>query len=185
VRALLGLALIAACTTQREQISGDSVAPPPLVGKPAPTAPVDSSSSATLRAIESLGAPKILDSAFRNPAYEDWLDEHIASGDSGWLAVAARLRPASDASGSEDLDLALAGALPHAPERVLRLLGGRERFSFDWVCRGEIVMNDVDTLAADTTNAAYRVAARRALASVRDPSLRPRADSCAAAIGPR
>jgi hypothetical protein len=46
----------------------------------------------------------------------------IATGDSTWLEVAARITPATSAA-EASLAIALAAALNHAPERVLRLLG--------------------------------------------------------------
>jgi hypothetical protein len=46
----------------------------------------------------------------------------IATGDSAWLDVASRLTPAS-ASAAASLSIALASALPRAPEKVLGLLG--------------------------------------------------------------
>ena len=46
----------------------------------------------------------------------------IASGDTAWLDVAAALQPAS-AAAEASMAIALASALPHAPNRVLGLLG--------------------------------------------------------------
>jgi hypothetical protein len=47
----------------------------------------------------------------------------IASGDSAWLEVARLLKPTADAGASEFLGIAVADALPAAPERVLTLVG--------------------------------------------------------------
>ena len=48
----------------------------------------------------------------------------IATGDSTWLNVAAALQPAS-AAAEASIAIALASALPHAPGRVLALLGNK------------------------------------------------------------
>ena len=55
----------------------------------------------------------------------------IATGDSAWLAVAAALQPAS-AAAEASISIALASALPHAPQRVLPLLGSK--YSTEEVC---------------------------------------------------
>ncbi|PYO49184.1 MAG: hypothetical protein DMD72_05625, partial [Gemmatimonadetes bacterium] len=48
----------------------------------------------------------------------------IATGDSVWLEVAAKLTPASSAA-EASLSIALASALNHAPTRVLKVLGDK------------------------------------------------------------
>jgi hypothetical protein len=55
----------------------------------------------------------------------------IATGDSTWLEVAARITPATSAA-EASLEIALAAALNHAPDRVLRLLG--DKYSVEEVC---------------------------------------------------
>lgn len=48
----------------------------------------------------------------------------IATGDSAWLDVASALQPPS-AAAEASMAIALASALPHAPQRVLALLGAK------------------------------------------------------------
>jgi len=48
----------------------------------------------------------------------------IATGDTAWLDVAAALQPTS-AAAQASIAIALASALPHAPQRVLALLGSK------------------------------------------------------------
>lgn len=55
----------------------------------------------------------------------------IATGDSAWLDVAAALQPAS-AAAEASMAIALASALPRAPQRVLSLLG--TKYSTEEVC---------------------------------------------------
>ena len=147
--------------------------------EPAVRPPVDSEAFAVRRAIDQGGARKVVDSAFYHQAFGELLESRIGSGDSAWLDIARQLRAVSDAGMSEDLDMSLAAAIPAAPEQVLRLLGDSlARFSFEWVCRGEIIMDDVDTIRADTINRAYRGSAIAALARVRSADILTRRDSC-------
>ena len=55
----------------------------------------------------------------------------IATGDSVWLEVAAKLTPASSAA-EASLSIALASALNHAPTRVLKVLG--DKYPVEEVC---------------------------------------------------
>jgi len=52
----------------------------------------------------------------------DSLLEQVGSGTREWLAVAAQLRPVSDAHASETLDMAIQEALPHNAAGVLALV---------------------------------------------------------------
>ena len=88
----------------------------------------------------------------------------IASGDSVWLDVAALLKPASAAS-EASLDIALAAALPHSPRRVLALLG--DHYPAEDVCAMPFLKADSGEVIS------YYDVAVRALATVRDSTLRP------------
>ena len=55
----------------------------------------------------------------------------IATGDSVWLEVAARITPTSSAA-EASLSIALASALNHSPARVLKILG--EKYPVEEVC---------------------------------------------------
>ena len=97
----------------------------------------------------------------------------IASGDSAWLDVAAQLKPTS-AAAEASLSLALASALPHAPAKVLSLVG--DDYSGDEVC-------GMPFLKADSSEViAYYDRAMRALAAVKDSSLTGTVGACRVAL---
>jgi hypothetical protein len=90
----------------------------------------------------------------------------IATGDSAWLDVAATLQPAS-AAAEASIAIALASALPHAPQRVLAILAAK--YSTEQVCgmpflkadSGEVIRYHDDAVRAvesDTTRKFARVA---------------------------
>lgn len=86
----------------------------------------------------------------------------IASGDSVWLDIAAALRPMS-AAAEASLDIALAAALPHAPHRVLSLLG--DTYPAEDVC-------GIPFLKADSAEViSYYDGATGALGAVTDSTL--------------
>jgi hypothetical protein len=74
------------------------------------------------RQIANDGPAKTLESLFRDDARWDGVLNGVASGEIGWLGVAATLRPVSDAHASETLEMAIQEALPKNPAGVLRLL---------------------------------------------------------------
>jgi hypothetical protein len=122
---------------------------------------------------------------FRDPTFDDVVTSGISSGDSLWLVVARTLKPASDAAISEGLEMSLGAALPRNPTAVLQLLRDpAAHFDLAWVCGGEVLLDDVDTLRADTVNRAHRKAARAALRAVDVPELKAARDSCLARLGP-
>lgn len=97
----------------------------------------------------------------------------IATGDSAWLDVAAELKPAS-AAAEASMAIALASALPHAPQRVLRVLGSK--YSTEEVC-------GMPFLRADSAQViSYHDAAVRAVESDTTRSLTSVASACRAAL---
>lgn len=144
----------------------------------------DSVAVALIREVERVGAKRMVDSVFRDHSFGEMIDSGIATGDSAWLQLARRLKPAADGGVSEELELSLGEALPKAPEAVLRMLGDTlAHFDMGWVCRDEVVTDDVDTARASTINRAHRIAAVAALRTVRSPDLIARRDSCATILG--
>lgn len=71
--------------------------------------------------IANVGAKDALSTWWGTQAWQDIYDG-IASGKPEWLQVAALLKPASDAGGSEDLGDAISEALPNNPEAILRFV---------------------------------------------------------------
>ena len=97
----------------------------------------------------------------------------IASGDSVWLDVAAAIQPAS-ATTEASLAIALASALPHAPRKVLSLLGAK--YSAEEVC-------GIPFLKADSSAViTYHDEAARAIMSVSDSTLRSARGDCSVAL---
>lgn len=97
----------------------------------------------------------------------------IATGDSLWLEVARNLTPASSAA-EATLKIALASALPRAPDAVLSLLG--EKVSAQDVC--SIPFLESTTMLITT----YHDDAVAALGSVKTPALAGLRDSCRVAL---
>jgi len=97
----------------------------------------------------------------------------IATGDSAWLEVARQITPAS-AAAEATMSIALATALPHAPTRVLRLIGAK--YPLEQVC-------GIPFLKADSTEViTYHDEARAALVTVRDSSLKAARLACSTAL---
>ena len=97
----------------------------------------------------------------------------IATGDSTWLDVAAALQPAS-AAAEASIAIALASALPHAPQRVLALLG--PKYSTEEVC-------GMPFLRADSAQViSYHEEAVRAVESDTTPRLVAVASACRVAL---
>jgi hypothetical protein len=97
----------------------------------------------------------------------------IATGDSLWLEVASKLRPAS-ATAEASLSIALASALPRSPARVLALLG--DTYPVEEVCGIPFLRPDSAFVAA------YHDTASVAIAKVRDTLLTKRRDTCRTAL---
>lgn len=97
----------------------------------------------------------------------------IATGDSLWLEVASKFKPAS-ATAEASLSMALASALPRSPARVLALLG--HTYPIEEVCGIPFLRPDSALVATyhDTTVAA--------LGRVRDTLLTKTRDACRAAL---
>lgn len=93
----------------------------------------------------------------------------IATGDSAWLDVASRLTPAS-AAAAASLSIALASALPRAPQGVLALLG--PKYPVEDVC-------DIPFLEPESTLVtSYHEKAVVALDQVRTAQLASVRDDC-------
>lgn len=97
----------------------------------------------------------------------------IATGDSVWLEVASKLRPAS-AAAQASLSMALASALPHSPRRVLGILG--YNYPVAEVCAIPFMRPDSSLIVS------YYADAAAALGRVRDSSLTQKRDVCMAAL---
>jgi hypothetical protein len=62
----------------------------------------------------------------------NWVMDRIELGSPEWLEVANKLRPGTDAGTTEDLEMVVARALIHNPNRVLRMTG--ETWKLERVC---------------------------------------------------
>ena len=97
----------------------------------------------------------------------------IASGDSAWLDVARQLTPAS-ATAAASFSIALASALPRAPDRVLSVLG--TKYPVNEVCAIPFLRPDSALVAS------YHDQAVAALTRVRSAPLTQARDACRAAL---
>jgi hypothetical protein len=116
------------------------------------------------------GVSKRLDT---DEAFARSVTSGIATGDSTWLVVAARIKPPS-AAAEASLALALASALTLSPTRVLAVIG--DKYSIGEVCG--IPFRHPDSSAVLT----YHAQAVAALATVRDSSLTKKRDACRAVL---
>jgi len=110
------------------------------------------------------------------------LIEKIRSGETGWLQLAARLRPVSDAAASEKLDSAVSDALPRAPGRVLRIaeLGAAPgSFSIASICSGPSLRTEDS--APESARRWYENS-ERALMGFRSPALESKRTACLAEV---
>ena len=97
----------------------------------------------------------------------------IASGDSAWLDVARQLTPAS-ATAAASFSIALASALPRAPDRVLSVLG--TKYPVNEVCAIPFLRPDSALVTS------YHDQAVAALTRVRSAPLTQARDACRAAL---
>jgi hypothetical protein len=97
----------------------------------------------------------------------------VSTGDSLWLEVASRISPPS-ATAEASLAIALASALPRAPERVLAVLGAK--YPVEEVCGIPFLRPDTSFISS------YHETALSALRSVRDSSLTKTRDACRVAL---
>jgi hypothetical protein len=145
--------------------------------------PPDPAAIETLQQINAFGPKHITDSMSKAPAYSDWINQHISTGDTTWLIAASLLRPVAEGVVASSLDLAFAVALPKEPEAVLRLLGdSTSHFSVAAVCRADIVRDTVDVVRADTINHSHELAVVASLLPVLSSDLTARRDSCRSAL---
>jgi hypothetical protein len=97
----------------------------------------------------------------------------IATGDSLWLDVAAKVTPPS-ASAEASLAIALASALTHSPARVLSLIG--PNYPVEEVCGIPFLRVEPSLVVS------YHDEAAAALGTVKDSLLARKRDACRAAL---
>jgi hypothetical protein len=118
---------------------------------------------ALIQEIATGGPKQVVDEYWANQGRWNKIMEFIETGDEKWLEVAVRLRAGLDAGTSEELDAAVAGAIPKNPRGVLRLL--KNGFTIHDVCVPPFIE------AKPEVEARYVGAATHALNQVRDPHL--------------
>jgi hypothetical protein len=124
--------------------------------------------------IEKLGTRAALTRIYNTKGEWQELLKGIGSGTVAWLRVAARLRPASDAGTSEQLDLAVGEALEHQPRNVLTV--AMPAFTISVVCGGP----NVDDARYDSYELSIKaIELRKAkLREISDPDLAKLRDDC-------
>ena len=145
-------------------------------GAPQPAPASELSAGAVLATIHRDGASVALRRyVVDDSTFGDAVLVGIASGDSAWLEVARLLKPAADAGASEYLGIAMADALPVAPDRVLALLG--PDYPAERVCGMPFIEQP------DSEAVSYFRRARPAVDRIRRPDLALQRAACLDALG--
>jgi hypothetical protein len=131
------------------------------------------SAEVVLSEIELGGAPEVSKRIDSDENFGRSVITGIATGDSLWLQVAAKLTPAS-AAAEATMSIALASALPRSPDKVLALVG--DKYPIEAVCGIPFLKGDS---ALVTT---YHDDAVAALGRARTASLSSTRDACRAAL---
>ncbi len=149
------------------------------------TAAVPPSAADVSRALDHGDARAVVMQYEREDRFDALLDR-IAIGDEGLIALAPRLAQGTDAANSEGLRIALAKALTRAPARVLDATIRAARGSEGQVVDTPIDLQKVCSVPFIEPTAQflsdYRLAAQRALSTVRDARLKDAAATCAKRI---
>lgn len=126
--------------------------------------------AALLTRIEKHGARPVLRQLWNDHDTFDAVCDAIETAEPQWLAVAQRLRPASDAAATLSLNHSVARALPKSPERVLALIGNG--FEIHDICTSPYI--EPEAGVAET----YQREAIAALKKVKKPGLKAVRDKC-------
>ena len=131
------------------------------------------SAEVVLSEIKLGGAADVAKRIDANESFGRSVMNGIETGDSAWLEVADKITPASGAAAAT-LSIALASALPHAPARVLSLLG--PKYPVDDVCSIPFLKPEPTLITS------YHDEAVAALGRVGSVQLIPVRDACVAAL---
>jgi hypothetical protein len=127
--------------------------------------------SALLKEISRRGAKVVLSEIYDNEGAWKKATDGISGGAPGWLQVAVKLKPVSDAGASEELDISVAEALERAPKDVLALLG--DVFDAEGIC------GNPESVGEDPAVAVRTISKRqKAVAGVVDASLQVKKAKC-------
>jgi len=132
------------------------------------------SSAALMSRIDKEGGSEVLHDLWEHETEFNQVTSRIESGDADWLQVAARLLPFADGATSLSLHYAVARALPKEPNRVLALVG--HGFDAGYICTSPFIEPDPGVAEA------YERQTLAALASIKDPALRPIAAECSKGV---
>jgi hypothetical protein len=119
------------------------------------------------------GADRVADRVASDVRFGQTVMDGIASGDSLWLEVAGDL-PLKSAAAEASFAIALAGALPRKPERVLEL--AERKTKIELVCGMPFLDSTVDGVST------YYDSAAAAVARTYTPPLASAARQCGAAL---
>ena len=111
--------------------------------------------NAVLRAIGARGARATVERLYSDDGQCDGSLRGIASGDSGWLKVAAVLKSSADGGAADQRELAVGEALEHNAANVLRIAASA--FEVSAICGGL----DVDDARYDSFERAVAAVERR------------------------
>jgi len=128
------------------------------------------SAESLLQAIDKNGGQSIVHGLGYDEV--DKILSHIETGDPKWLAVAGKLAPYADAGFGEGLGIALATALPVAPQEVLTLAGKEPPLSLSIICGLPFIEPDTEFLKN------YISKTRKALEATTTPDLQQKKAEC-------
>jgi len=128
--------------------------------------------------VATYGARETVVKLTKAPPSRDWnfVMQHAEQGESRWLAVAKQLANGTDAGTSEDLQIALAIALPKNPAGVLRLADTQSFLTIEDLCSAPFIE------ASERYIKHYLIQARRALEKTSDRAVENKRRKCLARI---
>jgi hypothetical protein len=134
-----------------------------------------------LEMINRSGARATVDELWRTGRW-DRVEDHIAAGESAWIALAIKLAPGTDAGAAEGLSIVMAEALPKQPAKVLAAidLNDGSVLGASSVCGAPFIEESPQGSPAFLRR--YLVRAPAAVASVHDERLEGAKRACLAAL---
>jgi len=128
--------------------------------------------------IERRGASVVVKELYDDPEVWDELLRNVSSGNLGWLKVAEKLGPGTDAGSTNMLEIAIFRALGNAPVQTLTLLSRGDRtipcFRVEFVCSSDFLIDDPADQKA--LNLIDRTISR--LQEIKEPSLITTRNTC-------
>lgn len=136
-----------------------------------------SSARQTLSEIDRAGAQVVLSKAYENRGQWNCLIKGIESASPAWLTVASKLRSASDAGSTSEINAAVVKAFERQPKNVL--LAANDKSG-----AGRLSLKDVCAPSIEPAQGyeKFYAATESRLQKLRNPSLRTKIKSCLSSV---